>query len=248
MGLLRTVSSSLTLDYSPVTSGGIMLRLNHSLRGVLVLGLLGAASQTAHANPVVYNDALSYQAATTGLSDVTFNGIVAPGSFTDYAVPPGYTDPGTGTNFTFLNVPGTDINVTSATYYSTNHIGPVFPADVLNSSSVVPVGAVESITLPAVQTAVSLFFSTYDGAPITITLSNGDSYTDSSSPAFGDFAFLGITDTSGFSGLTVDDPTAEGGPARGVDLRHRGTRPPGAGRARNRAVAAGRLPAAPGPG
>jgi hypothetical protein len=184
--------------------------LNRSLRGVLVFGLLGAVSQTAHANPVVYNDALSYQAATTGLSNVNFNGIAPTNGFVDYGIPPGYTDAGTGTNFTFLNANGSDINVTSATYYSFNFGGPVFPADVLNSSSTVPIGASESITLPATETAVSLYFSTYDGAPITITLSNGDSYVDSASPGFGNFAFLGFTDTTGFSSLTVTDPTDSG--------------------------------------
>jgi hypothetical protein len=188
----------------------IMLGLNRSLTGVLALCCLGAATQAADAGLKVYNDQPSYLASTTGLSDVNFNGIVASGGFTDYIIPTGYTDPGTGTNFTFPSVPGGDINVTSATYYSVNFGAPVFPDDVLNSSSTIPAGAVESITLPGAETAVSLYFSTYDGAPITITLSNGASYTDTASPTFGNFAFLGFTDTSAFSSLTVSDPSSSG--------------------------------------
>jgi hypothetical protein len=184
--------------------------LNRSLLGMLALGCLGAATQAAHAGLTVYTDLTSYQAATTGLSDVNFNGIVAPGGFTDYVIPPGYTDAGTGTNFTFPGATGDDINITSATYYSSHGGGPVLPDDVLNSSSSIPAGASESMTLPATETAVSLFFSTYEGDPITITLSNGDSYVDTASPAFGNFAFLGFTDASGFSGLTVSDPVGPG--------------------------------------
>lgn len=173
---------------------------------VVVAGAVFAMARPADAAPVVYTDTASFQAATSHLSQVGFNGIVAPGAFTDYAVPPGYTDPATGTNFTFLGANGSDINVTSATFYGL----PAFPADVLDSSSSVPAGSSESITLPHSSTAFAMYFSTYDASAITVTLSNGDTYTDSSPPSFGNFAFLGFTDPTAFSALTITDPAAAG--------------------------------------
>lgn len=187
-----------------------LLKANLLSLSVVAAGVAFATARPADAAPVVYTGTAAFQAATSHLSDVNFNGIVGAGSFTDYIIPNGYTDPATGTNFTFLNANGTDINVTSATYYSSQGGGPVLPADVLNSSSVVPAGASESITLPASSTAFSMYFSTYDALPITVTLSNGDTYTDNSPPAFGSFAFLGFTDTTAFSSLTITDPTGPG--------------------------------------
>lgn len=172
--------------------------------------IVAAADRVEAGNLTVYNDSPSFQAATTGLSDVTFNGIVPAGEYTDYFIPSGYTDAATGTNFTFLNADGSDINVTSATYYSVNFIGPVFPVDFLNSSSAVPTGASELITLPASSTAVGFYYSTYDTTPITFTLSNGDTYTAASPPGFGNVAFLGFTDTTSFTSLTINDPTNSG--------------------------------------
>jgi hypothetical protein len=189
---------------------GILLQAKHLSVSLVAFGVVFATIRPADAGVVVYTDPASFQAATTEVSDINFNGIVTPGQFTDYAIPPGYTDHATGTNFTFLNANGTDINITSATYYSTSFGGPVLPADVLNSSSTVPAGARESITLPASSTAFSIEFSTYDLSPITIALSNGDTYVDSSPPGFGNFAFLGFTDTMPFSSLTITDPTSSG--------------------------------------
>ena len=187
-----------------------MLQVKHLFLSVAVFGVVLATTRSADAGLVVYTDLASFEAATTGLSDVNFNGIVAPGQFAGYAIPPGYTDAATGTNFSFLNANGADINVTSATYYSTTFGGPVLPADVLNSSSVVPIGSSESITLPANSTAFGIYFSTYDTSPITVTLSNGDTYIDNSPPGFGNFVFLGFTDTTSFSSLTITDPTSSG--------------------------------------
>jgi hypothetical protein len=187
-----------------------LLQVRHLFLSAAVFGVVLATTRPADAGLVVYTDLASFEAATSGLSDVNFNGIVAPGQFAGYAIPPGYTDPTTGTNFSFLNANGADINVTSATYYSTAFGGPVLPADVLNSSSVVPIGASESITLPANSTAFGIYFSTYDTSPITVTLSNGDTYIDNSPPGFGNFVFLGFTDTTLFSSLTITDPTDSG--------------------------------------
>jgi hypothetical protein len=177
---------------------------------VIGVGIGVMLARSAQAGVTIYSDQTSFDAATTGLSTVGFNGIVPTNGFTDYSIPPGYTDPGTGTNFTFPTASGTDINITGPDYYSFNYGFPVFPAAVVNSSGSVPAGASERITLPVSATALSLFFTTYDALPITIVLSNGDTYVDSTSPPFGTFDFLGITDTAAFSSLTITEPTASG--------------------------------------
>ena len=186
-------------------------RTKHCFLAATALGLMIASARRADAGDLTtYTDLGAFQAATQGLTDVNFNGIAPPAGFVNFVIPSGYTDAGTGTNFSFPDVPGGDINVTSATYYSVNFGGPVFPADFLDASGGIPAGANEVITLPASLTAVGLLFSTFDGMPITFTLSNGDAFTDSSTPTFGKVAFLGFTDTAAFSTLTINDPTSFG--------------------------------------
>jgi hypothetical protein len=163
---------------------------------------IGLGSDRADAgNLATYSDSASFQAATTGLTDVNFNGIAPSGSFVNSAIPPGYTDAATGTNFTFLNSNGGDINVTSSTYYST-----VFPDDFLNSSVSIAGNATELITLPSDVTAVSFYFSTFETTPLVFTLSNGDSFTDSGVPGFFTQAFLGFTDSAAFTSITISAP------------------------------------------
>jgi hypothetical protein len=151
-----------------------------------------------------YSDFTSFANATTGLTDVSFGGIVGPGAFLDFPNPGGYTDPTTGTNFAFPGQGGTDINVTSATYYTASN-SVTYPLDFLVGAQDVLQSASEVITLPTASTAVGLFISTINGAgtPLLFTLSNGDTYLDSSPPAFGSVGYLGITDTTAFSSVTV---------------------------------------------
>jgi hypothetical protein len=187
-----------------------MLQVRNLCLSAALCGVVFAV-HPAHAGLVSYTDPGSFAAATTGLSDVGFGGIAPAGGFVDFSIPPGYTDAGTNTVFTFPTAPGSDINVTSATYYSTTFPGsPVFPADVLDAAANVPAGTPESVTLPASETAFGFTFTTFDGAPITVTLSNGDSFVDSATPAFGTFAFLGFTDTTPFSSLTITDAASNG--------------------------------------
>jgi hypothetical protein len=163
--------------------------------------IVGVATHADAGQLTVYNSQSSFDAATTGLKDVNFNGIVGPTSFIDYAIPPGYTDPATGTNFTFNS--GLDINITGRNYYSPTD----FPDDFLVASTSVQDSASEIITLPTSETAVGLMFSTFSAATFVFTLSNGDSYTDAATPSLGNVAFLGFTDTSAFSSLTISVPS-----------------------------------------
>jgi hypothetical protein len=164
------------------------------------LGIIGLA-WPADAGFTTYTDQASFSAATTGLTNINFNGHVSsPTTFIGYAIPSGYTDAATGTNFTFTNSVGDDINITGRNYYGTNY----FSTDTLNYSSSIPPTAAEVITLPGSARAFSLMFSSYNiSAPVTFTLSNGDSYTAPTSSAFGTVDFLGFTDTTAFTSVTI---------------------------------------------
>ena len=172
---------------------------------VAALGIIAVAVRPADAGGLtVYNSLASFEAATTGLTDVNFNGVTLnPSGFNDYIIPTGYTDAATGTNFTFLNATGDNINITSANFYGPNF----FPDNTINESTSIPPTSSELITLPSSSTAVGLLISTFDKATYTYTLSNGDAYTDPSPPSFGNLAFLGFTDTASFTTLTISGGT-----------------------------------------
>ena len=166
---------------------------------VIVVGMVGRAE----AGLTVYTTATSFDAATTHLTSINFNGIASPTSFVNFPNPPGYTDAATGTNFSFPAEGGTDVNITGRDFYSPT---PTFPDDFLVGAGNVPQGASELITLPTGATAFSLMFSTFNGVPFTFAFSNGDSYTDTTTPAFGSVAFIGFTDTSPFTSVTLTGP------------------------------------------
>ena len=165
------------------------------------LGLLVTAGSAEAGTLTVYNDLASFQAATTGLTDVNFNGIVGPTSFQDYPIPPGYTDAATGTNFTAPSADGIFIDVTGRDFYSPTK----FSNDFLVLAGAI-LGTPVVITLPSASAAIGLEFSTFNAQPFTFTLSNGDSYTDTSTPGFGKSAFIGFTDTAPFTSLTITPP------------------------------------------
>ena len=171
---------------------------------VAAIGLIVVGVRPADAGDLtVYNSLASFQAATYGVTDVNFNGVtLAPSGFNNYPIPPGYTDAATGTNFTYLNASGDDINITSGSYYGPNF----FPDNTLNESVNIPPTSSEIITLPTSSTAIGLYFSTFDQGTYVFTLGNGDTYTDSSTPAFGNLAFIGFTDTAAFTTLSISNP------------------------------------------
>jgi len=178
-----------------------------ALAGV-VLGLLLGTSSRVEAGLIIYHDSTSFQAATTGLSNINFNGVIPAGqTFQGFGIPPGYTDAATGTNFTFDN-PGTgNINVTASNFCAPT----IFSADFLNASVGVPSSAHEIITLPGSYTAVSLLYSTFNQQSFLFSFSNGQSHSESSTPAFGTEAFLGFTSTAPFSSLSVSVPSDNDG-------------------------------------
>ncbi len=68
--------------------------------------------------------------------------------------------------------------------------------------------ALRSSISPHNVTALGLVFDTFSGSAFDFTLSNGDNYSDTSTPGFGTLAFLGLTDTSSFNTLTISVPGA----------------------------------------
>jgi hypothetical protein len=64
-------------------------------------------------------------------------------------------------------------------------------------------GKNELITLSGPDTAIGLMFSTYTGTANDFLLSNGDFYVGVAPPAFGNVAFLGFTDSTPFTSLTI---------------------------------------------
>jgi hypothetical protein len=178
------------------------------LAAVCFAMLVMASARDAGAGVLTeYTDLSSFQAATSGLTEVTFGGIAPSGSFTSFRIPTGYTDATTGTRITVTNGAGGDMNVTAANYYVVNFGSPLFPADFL-----VPGAGTggsdpkERITLPGNVTAIGLEYSTGNQQSFTYTLSNGDSLTEPNTPAFGNVSFIGFTDTVPFGSLTVSSP------------------------------------------
>ncbi len=167
------------------------------------LALLLSGVGQAKAGLVVYTSLSSFEAATTGLVDTNFNGIVPPGSFTDFPTPPGFTSPTTGVNFNIANPVvggGDNLNVTSATYYAPT----IYPQDFLVPSAGTYNSTIEEvITLPTPVRAIGLDRGTFNGASLSYTFSTGDTYLDSSPPTFGSTSFVGFVASSPISSVTI---------------------------------------------
>ena len=175
--------------------------------GIAALGLALGVAAGARASVTVYTDAPSFQAATSGLTNVNFNGIVGPTSFQGYSTDAGgYTDAATGTNFNYAQASG-DINITGRDYYS--QFGyPNFPGDVIGPASNVAPTSNEIVALPHSVTAFSMDLTDLSGPSLAFTLSNGDQVIDLTAPPFATFAFFGFTDTTPFSTVTVTGSSA----------------------------------------
>jgi hypothetical protein len=172
------------------------------VRQLIVIALVGtvltATPTPALADLIVYHDLGSFQAATSGLTDVNFNGIAASHSFVGYATPPGFTR--SGVNFNIANALASDyINVTAANFY----MQAVYPSDFLVPAVSSRTTTIESITLPDGVTAVGIDLGTFDGGTLTFTFSTGDQYVYTNPPKVGHTAFLGFTSSSPITSLTI---------------------------------------------
>jgi hypothetical protein len=172
------------------------------VRHILLISLAGiflsVMPTSAAAGVIVYNDLASFQAATTGLTDVNFNGIAPSGSFVYSPTPPGFTRSGVTFNITNA-LPGDGLDVTARNYYSPT----IYPNDFLIPSFSPRATTVESITLPSGATAVGLDLGTFLGGALTFSFSTGDQYVDSSAATFGSTSFLGFTSSAPITSLTI---------------------------------------------
>jgi len=155
----------------------------------------------AGAATITYTNEAAFTAATSGITFTTvdFEGVAADNSFVFEPTPPGVTLMGanftidhSGGNGGFLFVIGDDF------YYPGN--------SVLSSQQSTVVANNIVITLPGLETALSLNLGTLEAAESwSWRLSNGDTGV-LSAPAFDSLSFFGLTSTSGFNTLRLTGP------------------------------------------
>jgi hypothetical protein len=164
----------------------------------------------AEAGFTVYTSASDYAAASTGNTTVNFNGLAPSGGFTPEPVPPGLTVG--GVNFTI------DQSTSNGLLFVINQLGPHYgPAPVVSSQG--STSGVDNlvVTLPGASTAFAFDGNSFINSsgsfganPLTVTLSNGDSFTFTHPPD-GTYGFIGVTDTTAFTSITITDSTNGGG-------------------------------------
>jgi|KBSMisStaDraftv2_1062788.scaffolds.fasta_scaffold346885_1 PEP-CTERM putative exosortase interaction domain len=172
-----------------------------AISAVLAAAMTLTTAAFAGAATITYTNQAAFAAATSGITFTTvdFEGVAADNSFVFEPTPPGVTL--MGANFTIdhsggnvgeLFVIGDDF------YYSGN--------SVLSSQHSTPVANNIVITLPGLETALSLNLGTLEDAESwSWALSNGDTGV-LSAPAFDSLSFFGLTSTSGFDTLRLTGP------------------------------------------
>jgi hypothetical protein len=164
-----------------------------------LLAYLFISSSAARADLIFYSDPASFQAASTNLQTVGFNGILSsPTDFKAFPTPLGITL--SGVNFNIGNaLPGDTINVTGRDYYNSTKYPNDFLVQGFDPSRS---GTNLVITFPAGFTAISIDLGTFNGTSLLLTLSSGDKF--SFTPlAFGGLSFLGFTSTIPITSLTI---------------------------------------------
>ena len=170
-------------------------------RATLILAalamLLGGVGQT-QADVVLYTSESAFDAATTGLTTVDFNGIASSDSFVSYGTGPlslsGVSFTGNGSMF-----------VIDPGFYGYSYSNGGFLTSDYSSPDII------TATLPgggftAVGTDFGSLFS--GGATFTITLSTGDTFTVSTSGSieFGTLGFVGFTSSTPITSITFSMP------------------------------------------
>jgi hypothetical protein len=143
--------------------------------GAAVLGLaaLVVPAAPASASLMVSTNLASFQAATPGLTDVNFNGVVTSGNLQNFPTPPGGTP--SGVNFN-LNPPSNagGLNITAKDFYAAHFGGPTYAQDFLiNAANPGAVTETEVITLPpGGATAIGFDLGTFNGTPLALAFSS----------------------------------------------------------------------------
>ncbi len=148
----------------------------------------------------IYTSAAAFAAATTAPTLIGFDGILTSGeSFAGFN--PLLVD---GDSFSTPN-PATAVNVTAKDFYSPTD----YPADfIIDSSNPGPNNTLD-ITLAAPVHALALVYGGFGGGNAgTITLSDGEVFTNPSLPSLGSTDFVGVVSPSPITSLsfvTTDD-------------------------------------------
>ena len=172
--------------------------------------LLAASTHSAHAD-TIYTTQASFNAATTAATTVTFGSLIA-GNTASQVSPPSITvggvDFGIDTSTSNGNLYAIGAN------YGSGHYG----TDATLSSQGSTTGTNNLVaTLPTGETAVSILFngfedlnSVFTPEPITIALSDGQSWTMTDAAANGSYIFLGITSATPITSIELTDPDVVG--------------------------------------
>jgi hypothetical protein len=161
------------------------------------LALLASVVERAHAGLVFYPDRTAFNAATTGVTTIGFEGIAPADGFTFYGHNSLTLGGATFTASTSL------LAVDSATFYAHTFGTPynLGSGAFLLSGNIAPADL--SITLPGAFTAFALDLGTFDvvNSQVLFTLSSGDTF--SVSAPFPTSTFVGFTSTVPFTSVDL---------------------------------------------
>jgi hypothetical protein len=176
------------------------MKMNSVIAAALASVFFGATN--AHAIPVIYTDFASWSGAVSGQATVTIPNPSSQAGY-DFFGTDGNTGDGSVTysGVTFSANPA----LSNGNFYN---IGPVFsgsPAVLASQEQTLGVANI-LITFLKPTTAFWLNFGTFDGGQVTFSLSNGDTFSRSST---GDgylvSDFVGVTDKA-FSSILITSP------------------------------------------
>jgi hypothetical protein len=172
--------------------------------------ILAASTLSAHAD-TLYTTQAGFNAATTGDTTVTLGSLIANNTANQVSPPT-------------ITVGGVDFAIDTSTSngslyeiganYGSGHYGP----DATLSSQASTTGTNNLvITLPTDATAVSILLNGFENLssvftpePITITLSDGQSWTMTDPAANGSYIFLGVTSGTPIASLELTDADVVG--------------------------------------
>jgi hypothetical protein len=172
--------------------------------------ILAASTLSAHADGL-YTTQASFNAATTGGATVTFGSLITDNTANQVS-PPAITVGGVGFGIDTSTSNGNLYEI--GANYGSGHYG----ADATLSSQASTTGINNLvITLPTEETTISVLFNGFENLnsvftpePITITLSDGQSWTVADPAANGSYVFLGITANTPITSLELTDADVAG--------------------------------------
>jgi hypothetical protein len=175
------------------------VRLGYRATLLAVIGL-GLVMPIAHAD-VIYDSRSNFQAATSGLDTITFEGIAPPVGSVSVSSPPGLTLD--GVNFSIDRSNGSDgsLYVVGPDFY--------YPGNsVLTSQQATVYDNNITINLPSGVFALGLDYGSFFGGPLIFTFSEGTQLLRFAPDLNEGLSFVGIISTVAISSLNISaDPS-----------------------------------------